>query len=64
VREQLEGMKSRGELPANASTMREQVEAFQRARGLEVDGIAGAMTIMLVNRAVSRDEPRLTAAAP
>ncbi|MDM7950497.1 ExeA family protein [Hydrogenophaga sp.] len=64
VSEQLEGMKSRGELPATAGTMREQVEAFQRARGLEVDGIAGAMTIMLMNRAVSRDEPRLTAAAP
>ena len=64
VSEQLEGMKTRGELPASASTMREQVEAFQRARGLEVDGIAGAMTIMLVNRAVNRDEPRLAATAP
>ncbi|WP_291009247.1 ExeA family protein [Hydrogenophaga sp.] len=58
----LEGMKSRGELPASASTLRQLVEAFQRARGLEVDGIAGAMTFMLMNRAVNLDEPRLVAA--
>jgi general secretion pathway protein A len=62
--EQFLALQARGELPAGARTLREQIEAFQRTRGLEVDGIAGAMTLMLVNRETNRDEPRLSAATP
>ena len=64
VSAQLAAMKARGALPADATTLRQQVEAFQRAQGLEVDGIAGAMTLMLMNRVVNLDEPRLVAATP
>jgi general secretion pathway protein A len=64
VGQQLQALQSRGELPAGATTLRQQIEAFQRTHGLEVDGIAGAMTFMLVNREVNLDEPRLTSATP
>ncbi|MEY4561320.1 MAG: hypothetical protein RLZZ618_597 [Pseudomonadota bacterium] len=37
-----------------------RVQAFQKARGLRDDGVAGAVTLMLLNRATGVDEPRLT----
>ena len=37
-----------------------KVEAFQLAHGLRADGVAGAATLMLLNRATGVDEPRLT----
>jgi general secretion pathway protein A len=39
----------------------ERVWAFQLAQGLPLDGLAGPLTLMQLNRAVGVDEPRLTA---
>jgi general secretion pathway protein A len=36
-----------------------RVLAFQLARGLRPDGLAGPTTLMQLNRAVGIDEPRL-----
>jgi general secretion pathway protein A len=38
-----------------------RVAAFQVARGLPPDGVAGPLTVMLLNRATGVDEPRLPA---
>jgi general secretion pathway protein A len=38
----------------------ERVWAFQLAQGLPLDGLAGPLTLMQLNRAVGVDEPRLT----
>ncbi|RVT52700.1 ExeA family protein [Rubrivivax albus] len=43
-------------------SLAERVAAFQRAQGLTADGLAGAMTLMQLNRASGVDEPRLAAA--
>jgi len=40
-------------------TLRRRVFAFQVAQGLEVDGLAGPVTLMQLNRAAGVDEPRL-----
>src|SRR5690606_12127864 len=55
---------SRGERPpAGPSVIDDQlsaqVAAFQRARGLQPDGVAGPVTFMQLNRATGVDEPRL-----
>ncbi|MCP5284865.1 MAG: AAA family ATPase [Burkholderiaceae bacterium] len=42
-------------------SLAERVAAFQRAQGLPADGLAGAMTLMQLNRATGVDEPRLAA---
>ncbi|RVT52340.1 ExeA family protein [Rubrivivax albus] len=48
-----------GALPADASaTLR--IQAFQRSQGLAVDGLAGPLTLMQLNRAAAVDEPRLS----
>ncbi|WP_349741003.1 AAA family ATPase [Roseateles cavernae] len=39
--------------------LRAKVAAFQRAQGLRSDGLAGPVTLMLLNRASGIDEPRL-----
>lgn len=39
--------------------LRAKVAAFQRAQGLKSDGLAGPVTLMLLNRASGIDEPRL-----
>lgn len=44
--------------PYGAAMVR-QVRQFQQAQGLVVDGIAGARTLMLLNRAAGVPEPRL-----
>ena len=41
-----------------------RVASFQVAQGLPPDGLAGPMTVMLLNRATGVDEPRLLAAPP
>jgi general secretion pathway protein A len=47
--------------PQYASTysLSSRVEAFQRSQGLEVDGVAGPMTFMQLNRVGGVQEPRL-----
>ena len=37
-----------------------RVQIFQRAHGLQADGIAGTLTLMQLGRALGADEPRLT----
>lgn len=44
--------------PQHAATQA-RVAAFQRAQGLRVDGLAGPVTLMQLNRAAGIDEPRL-----
>ena len=44
-------------------TLRDRVSAFQLVQGLPPDGVAGPMTLMLLNRAAAVDEPRLEGAA-
>ena len=39
--------------------LRAKVAAFQRAQGLKSDGLAGPVTLMLLNRASGIEEPRL-----
>ena len=47
-----------GALPEDsAPTLR--IQAFQRSQGLAVDGLAGPLTLMQLNRAAAVDEPRL-----
>ncbi|QXL84209.1 ExeA family protein [Comamonas sp. NLF-1-9] len=51
---------------AAAPALRTRVRQFQRAQGLQSDGLAGPLTLMRLNRALGRQEPRLLAptAAP
>ena len=39
--------------------LKAKINAFQRAQGLEPDGLAGPVTLMQLNRAIGVDEPRL-----
>lgn len=41
------------------ASLRARVAAFQRAHGLEADGLAGPTTLMQLNRGIGVDEPRL-----
>jgi len=55
---------ARGEPPptkarVDAATLDDWIHAFQLAQGLHADGIAGPMTLMMLNQAVGIDEPRL-----
>jgi general secretion pathway protein A len=38
----------------------ERVRVFQLAQGLPPDGVAGPLTLMLLNRSAGVDEPTLT----
>ncbi|QEA12625.1 ExeA family protein [Comamonas flocculans] len=51
---------------AGAPALRTRVRQFQRAQGLQSDGLAGPLTLMRLNRALGTDGPRLLAppAAP
>ena len=64
LEKQLDGLAPEQRLPASAKTLREKVEAFQRASGLETDGVAGPATLMLINRASGVKEPRLAIVKP
>ena len=44
--------------------LKARVSAFQRAQGLQPDGIAGATTFMQLNRVSGVDEPRLSSGGP
>jgi general secretion pathway protein A len=64
IEEQLNTLPASQRLPASAKTLKDKVEAFQRANGLETDGGAGPATLMLINRASGVEEPRLAPAKP
>jgi general secretion pathway protein A len=51
--------KPAGGSPASAQALKTSVQAFQRTHGLTGGGVAGPVTLMLVNRATDVDEPRL-----
>jgi general secretion pathway protein A len=42
--------------------LKERVAAFQRIHGLQADGFAGPATLMVLNRVIGVEEPRLAAA--
>lgn len=51
--------------PARLDTaLQARLQAFQLAQGLKPDGVAGATTFMLINRASGVPEPRLVQSAP
>ena len=51
--------------PARLDTaLQTRLQAFQMAQGLKPDGVAGATTFMLINRASGVPEPRLVQSAP
>jgi general secretion pathway protein A len=52
------------QLPAEASTLKDKVKAFELAHGLEVNGRASPTTLIMINRAIGVDEPRLASAKP
>ncbi|HJV86181.1 MAG TPA: AAA family ATPase [Noviherbaspirillum sp.] len=45
--------------PLSGQELQKQVRLFQRAHGLFVDGVAGPVTVMFINRLVGVAEPRL-----
>jgi general secretion pathway protein A len=61
--QQLERLQKNGDLPANAVSFDQKVRAFQKANGLDAEGIVGPMTFMLINLAAGVAEPRLGKAA-
>jgi general secretion pathway protein A len=48
-----------GEKQISDVALKAKINAFQRAQGLEADGLAGPVTFMQLNRATGVDEPRL-----
>lgn len=52
-----------GALPDDAAALM-RVQAFQRSQGLTVDGLAGPLTLMQLNRAAGVEEPRLSGPRP
>lgn len=64
MEQQLTALQHQGQLPASARTLSEKVEAFERAKGIEITGRATTTTLMLLNRASGVDEPRLAPITP
>ena len=64
MEQQLSALQEKGQLPADAKTLRQKVEAFQRANGIDVNGIASPTTLILINRASGVEEPRLAPTSP
>lgn len=62
--QQLSSLQNQGAIPDGAHTLKEKVEAFQRANGIETNGVAGPTTLMLINRATNADGPRLSRTGP
>ena len=56
--------KNTSPIPASASSLKDKVEAFQRSRGIEVNGRASPTTLILLKRATDAEEPRLAAITP
>ena len=46
------------------AALQARLQAFQLAQGLKPDGVAGATTFMLINRASDVPEPRLVQSVP
>ncbi|MEZ5703021.1 MAG: AAA family ATPase [Burkholderiaceae bacterium] len=61
---QLGVLQAKGDIPADARTLKQKVEAFQRANGLDANGAASPTTLILINRAAGVEEPRLTRVSP
>ena len=61
---QLDRWQAAGRLPSTAKTLKDKVKAFQRANGIEVNGIADTTTLILINLASGIEEPRLLASTP
>ncbi|OOG81031.1 hypothetical protein B0E41_19245 [Hydrogenophaga sp. A37] len=64
MEQQLTTLQQQGQIPASSRTLREKVEAFQRAKGIETDEGATTTTLILLNRASGVDEPRLSPITP
>ncbi len=64
MEQRLTALQQQGQLPALARTLSEKVEAFQRAKGIEITGRASPTTMILLNRASGVDEPRLSSLTP
>lgn len=62
--QRLDALQRQGGLPASATGLRDRVEAFQRSRGIDVNGRASPTTLILLKRATDADEPRLSAITP
>ncbi|QCB45290.1 AAA family ATPase [Hydrogenophaga sp. PAMC20947] len=60
----LDTLQAAQQLPATAKTLKDKVEAFQAAQGLEVNGRASPTTLIMINRATGVEEPRLALAKP
>jgi general secretion pathway protein A len=56
---QLGTLQRDGKLVPSAATLDARVQTFQRAHGIDANGLAGPVTFMQVNRARGVDEPRL-----
>jgi general secretion pathway protein A len=56
---QLGTLQRDGKLAPGAATLDARVQTFQRAHGIDANGLAGPVTFMQVNRARGVDEPRL-----
>jgi general secretion pathway protein A len=56
---QVDGGPGPGSKQTVDAALRARVYAFQLAQGLKPDGVVGATTFMLLNRASGIDEPRL-----
>ena len=56
---QLGTLQRDGKLAPGAASLDARVQAFQRAHGIDADGLAGPVTYMQVNRASGVDEPHL-----
>jgi general secretion pathway protein A len=64
MEQQLKALQQQGQIPASARTLRDKVEAFQRAKGIEIEEGATTTTLILLNRASGVDEPRLSPLTP
>ncbi len=59
LQQRLKALQAAGKVPPSANTLKSRVQAFQRASGIDADGLAGPMTFMQINRATDVEEPRL-----
>ena len=64
MEEKLSSLQATGQLTASAKTLKDKVQAFQVANGIEVNGIASPTTLILINRASGIPEPRLLTPSP
>ncbi|MFP8777889.1 AAA family ATPase [Hydrogenophaga sp. RWCD_12] len=60
----LNSLQQQGQIDPKAVSLPQKVAAFQRSRGVEVDGRATPTTLILLNRASGENEPRLSVTNP